>query len=320
MNLAVYAIQVRLTVRSTMVGRASRQESCLPHSSPAVSCALAAWRCSVSLFEATSLAHSSAPSHPAAYLLRPRCGCFARWRRAGRARSWGGSSAAASSPLCRRPRPLPSCCTAAASGSCCGASPSRAAGGESPLLLVQMPLLLWAMCHTCVSVAWWDRSARWCRLRPVHAAPAPCVNDTSLLHLPPLTRRRKKLREVGLVTTICATCFLFRCGAAGAGCGGRCFSRMCSGFTPGWGSSWTSTPSAFIPPHPAPATTVNPTSPSAPVPPCCRSVIVAWSTFDYEDADLDVMGHPLLNIIYYRCVVGVPLFLAYWVSGATDCT
>lgn len=36
--------------------------------------------------------------------------------------------------------------------------------------------------------------------------------------------------------------------------------------------------------------------------PCPRSVIVAWSTFDYEDADLDVMGHPLLNIIYYRWV------------------
>ena len=53
---------------------------------------------------------------------------------------------------------------------------------------------------------------------------------------------------------------------------------------------------------------------------CIRSVIVAWSTFDYEDADLDVMGHPLLNIIYYRCVVGVPLFLANWVSGATDYT
>ena len=26
---------------------------------------------------------------------------------------------------------------------------------------------------------------------------------------------------------------------------------------------------------------------------------MAWSIFDYEDADLDVMGHPLLNMIYY---------------------
>lgn len=29
--------------------------------------------------------------------------------------------------------------------------------------------------------------------------------------------RRKKLREVGLVTSICATCFVFRCGGCRAG-------------------------------------------------------------------------------------------------------
>lgn len=65
--------------------------------------------------------------------------------------------------------------------------------------------------------------------------------------------RRKKLREVGLVTTICATCFLF------------------------------------------------------------RSVIVAWSTFDYEDADLDVMGHPLLNIIYYSGAEIIPSALVLYI-------
>jgi hypothetical protein len=58
--------------------------------------------------------------------------------------------------------------------------------------------------------------------------------------------RRKKLREVGLVTAICATCFLF------------------------------------------------------------RSIIVAWSAFDYEDADLDVMGHPLLNLVYYSGAEVIP--------------
>lgn len=65
--------------------------------------------------------------------------------------------------------------------------------------------------------------------------------------------RRKKLREVGLVTTICATCFLF------------------------------------------------------------RSVIVAWSTFDFEDADLDVMGHPMLNIIYYSGAEIIPSALVLYI-------
>lgn len=53
--------------------------------------------------------------------------------------------------------------------------------------------------------------------------------------------RRKKLREVGLVTAICATCFTI------------------------------------------------------------RAVIIAWAAVDRADADLDVMDHPLLNILYY-CV------------------
>ncbi|PSC72118.1 tobamovirus multiplication 1-like [Micractinium conductrix] len=65
--------------------------------------------------------------------------------------------------------------------------------------------------------------------------------------------RRKKLREVGLVTSICATCFLF------------------------------------------------------------RSIIVAWSIFDYEDADLDVMGHPLLNMIYYSGAEIIPSGLVLYI-------
>ena len=68
----------------------------------------------------------------------------------------------------------------------------------------------------------------------VHAAlklvvhpPLVCECTRHLLHLPPITRRRKKLREVGLVTTICATCFLFRRGGAGAGGVGAAF-RGCA--------------------------------------------------------------------------------------------
>jgi hypothetical protein len=65
--------------------------------------------------------------------------------------------------------------------------------------------------------------------------------------------RRKKLREVGFVTTICATCFTL------------------------------------------------------------RAVIVAWSAFDKADADLDVMSHPLLNIIYYSCVEIIPSALVLYI-------
>lgn len=65
--------------------------------------------------------------------------------------------------------------------------------------------------------------------------------------------RRKKLREVGLVTSICATCFVF------------------------------------------------------------RSAIVAWSAFDIEDADLDMMGHPLLNLIYYSGAEIIPSSLVLYI-------
>lgn len=65
--------------------------------------------------------------------------------------------------------------------------------------------------------------------------------------------RRKKLREVGLVTSICATCFLF------------------------------------------------------------RSIIVAWSTFDQEDADLDVLGHPVLTAAYYSGAEIIPTALVLFI-------
>lgn len=65
--------------------------------------------------------------------------------------------------------------------------------------------------------------------------------------------RRKKLREVGLVTSICATCFLF------------------------------------------------------------RSIIVAWSTFDQADADLDVLGHPILTAAYYSGAEIIPTALVLFI-------
>ena len=58
--------------------------------------------------------------------------------------------------------------------------------------------------------------------------------------------RRKKLREVGFVTGICATCFTL------------------------------------------------------------RAMIVAWAAFDRTDADLDVLDHPLLNLVYYTACELVP--------------
>lgn len=105
--------------------------------------------------------------------------------------------------------------------------------------------------------------------------------------------RRKKLREVGLVTTICATCFLFRCGEGGGGKTCDCHERA-----------------ACVPGGTAP----TPRCPKLdgflcrcpPAPPPSRSIIVAWSAFDYEDADLDVMGHPMLNLIYYSGAEVIP--------------
>eukprot|EP00884_Botryococcus_braunii_P006287 jgi/Botrbrau1/1565/Bobra.0107s0052.1 len=65
--------------------------------------------------------------------------------------------------------------------------------------------------------------------------------------------RRKKLREVGLVTAICATCFTL------------------------------------------------------------RALLVAWSAIDKHDADLDVMSHPLLNIIYYSLCEILPSALVLYI-------
>ncbi|KAK9862115.1 hypothetical protein WJX84_004548 [Apatococcus fuscideae] len=65
--------------------------------------------------------------------------------------------------------------------------------------------------------------------------------------------RRKKLREVGCVTAICATCF------------------------------------------------------------AVRALIVAWSALDRKDADLDVLNHPLLNIVYYASVELVPSALVLYI-------
>lgn len=75
-----------------------------------------------------------------------------------------------------------------------------------------------------------------------------------LRHFPIESRgRNKKLREVGAVTSICATCFLF------------------------------------------------------------RSAITAWSAFDQEDADLDVLKHPLLNLIYYGGAEVIPSALVLFI-------
>ncbi|CAL5224071.1 g6696 [Coccomyxa viridis] len=65
--------------------------------------------------------------------------------------------------------------------------------------------------------------------------------------------RRKKLREVGCVTAICAACFTL------------------------------------------------------------RAVIVAWSAIDSADADLDVLNHPFLNLIYYTACELVPSALVLYI-------
>lgn len=65
--------------------------------------------------------------------------------------------------------------------------------------------------------------------------------------------RRSKLQEVGLVTSICATCFLF------------------------------------------------------------RSFMVARSAFDREHADLDVLGHPVLNLLYYSGAEIIPSALVLYI-------
>lgn len=40
---------------------------------------------------------------------------------------------------------------------------------------------------------------------------------------------------------------------------------------------------------------------------------MAWSAFDAEDADLDVMDHPLLNVVYYTACELVPSALVLYI-------
>lgn len=40
---------------------------------------------------------------------------------------------------------------------------------------------------------------------------------------------------------------------------------------------------------------------------------MAWSAFDVEDADLDVMKHPLLNVIYYSGAEIIPSALVLYI-------
>lgn len=44
-----------------------------------------------------------------------------------------------------------------------------------------------------------------------------------------------------------------------------------------------------------------------------RCGITAWSAFDQEDADLDVLKHPLLNLIYYTGAEIVPTALVLFI-------
>ena len=45
----------------------------------------------------------------------------------------------------------------------------------------------------------------------------------------------------------------------------------------------------------------------------CRAVLVAWSAIDKKDADLDVLTHPLLNLIYYTVVEIIPAALVLYI-------
>jgi hypothetical protein len=40
---------------------------------------------------------------------------------------------------------------------------------------------------------------------------------------------------------------------------------------------------------------------------------MAWSEFDNKDFGVDVMAHPLLNIIYYGCVEIIPSALVLYI-------
>lgn len=44
-----------------------------------------------------------------------------------------------------------------------------------------------------------------------------------------------------------------------------------------------------------------------------RAVIVAWAAADRKDADLDVMNHPLLNVVYYAACELLPSALVLYI-------
>ena len=44
-----------------------------------------------------------------------------------------------------------------------------------------------------------------------------------------------------------------------------------------------------------------------------RAIIVAWAAIDRKDADLDVMDHPLLNIVYFTLCELLPSALVLYI-------
>ena len=44
-----------------------------------------------------------------------------------------------------------------------------------------------------------------------------------------------------------------------------------------------------------------------------RSIIMAWSAFDQSHAVIDVLGHPLLNLVYYGGAEVIPSALVLYI-------
>ena len=68
-----------------------------------------------------------------------------------------------------------------------------------------------------------------------------------------------------------------------------------------------------VQPAPAAARCRLCTPPHTHSPPTARAALVALSSFDEADADLDVMGHPLLNVIYYSGAEIIPSALVLYI-------
>ena len=108
--------------------------------------------------------------------------------------------------------------------------------------------------------------------------------------------RRKKLQEVGLVTSICAGCFSVRCASRGClieslwGLGALLYTIL--RFTNLWFGGISA--SQFLMVSHSVSHLIH------------RAVFVALSAFDRTDLELDVMGHPLLNVLYYSLVEVLP--------------